>query len=99
MFCGGGIRRYKVRPMLGSALENRFHAELGHAAAGLKREDANELVKGIVGKYKDRVTKDGGPWGHTFPEIYDLKTLTPRERFVELYGKVWRELEDMGIEY
>ncbi len=99
LFCGGGIRRYKVRPMLGSALENRFHAELGHAAAGLKREDADELVKQIVGKYKDRVTKDGGPWGHTFPEIYDLKTLTPRAKFLRVYDKVWSELEDMGIEY
>lgn len=99
LFCGGGIRRYKVRPMLGSALENKFHAELGHAATGIKRGDANELVKQIVGKYQNRITKEGGPWGHTFNEIYDLKTLTPRPRFTELYDRVKNELIDMGIDF
>ena len=68
-------------------------------AAFYYREDADELVKQIVGRYKDKVTKDGGPWGHTFPEIYDLKTLTPREKFLRVYDKVWGELGDMGIEY
>ena len=99
LFCGGGIRRYKVKPMLGSALENRFHAELGHAAAGIKRDDANELVKKIVGKYKEKVTMDGGPWGHTFDEMYDLKILTPRKKFLELYDKMRKELEDLGLEF
>ena len=99
LFCGGGIRRYKVKPMLGSALENRFHAELGHAAAGMKRDDANELVKKIVVKYEEKVTGDGGPWGHTFDEMYDLKTLTPRKKFLELYDKMRKELEDLGLEF
>lgn len=99
LFCGGGVRRYKVKPMLGSALENRFHAEVGHAAAGMKRDDANEMVKQIVQKYEGDVTKDGGPWGHTFDEMYDLKTLTPRKEFLDLYDKVKRELEDLGLEF
>jgi methylamine--corrinoid protein Co-methyltransferase len=97
LFCGGGVRRYKVKLMLGSALENRFHAEMGHAAAGINRDDANALVKQIVRKYEKNITKDGGPWGHTLGEIYDLKTLTPRKRFLELYDKVKNELEDLGI--
>jgi methylamine--corrinoid protein Co-methyltransferase len=99
LFCGGGVRRYKVRPMLGSALENRFHAELGHAAVGIKRDDANELVRQIVGKYEKNVTKDGGPWGHTFGEIYDLKTLTPRKEFLGISERVKKELEDLGLEF
>jgi methylamine--corrinoid protein Co-methyltransferase len=97
LFCGGGIRRYKVKPMLGSALENRFHAELGHAATGIKRGDANELVKQIVRKYEKDVTKDGGPWGYTFNEMYDLDTLKPRKEFVQLYEKMKNELEDLGL--
>ena len=99
LFCGGGIRRYKVRPMLGSALENKFHAELGYAATSIKREEANEMVKQIVKKYEKDITKDGGPWGYTFNEIYDLKTLTPRQKFLELYEKVKKELEDIGIDF
>jgi len=99
LFCGGGIRRYKVRPMLGSALENRFHAELGHSVTGIKRSNANELVKQIVKKYRDKITKDGGPWGHTFNEMYDLNTLEPRPKYVELYSRVKNELGDMGIDF
>ena len=99
LFCGGGIRRYKVKPMLGSALENKFHAELGHAATGIKRDDANELVKTIVQKYEKKVTKDGGPWGYTFDEMYDLKTLTPRQRFIELYDKMKNEMKDLSLEF
>ena len=99
LFCGGGVRRYKVKPMLGSALENKFNAEVGYSAVGIKREDANELVKQIVKKYVNDLTKDGGPWGYTLGEIYDLNTLTPRKRFLELYKKVKGELEDLGIEF
>jgi methylamine--corrinoid protein Co-methyltransferase len=99
LFCGGGIRRYKVKPMLGSALENKFHAELGHAATGIKRNDANKLVKQIVKKYRKYISKDGGPWGHTFNEIYNLDTLTLKPKFMKLYEKVKNQLIDMGIEF
>jgi methylamine--corrinoid protein Co-methyltransferase len=99
LFCGGGVRRYKVKPMLGSALENRFHAELGYSATGIKRGDANEFVKYLVKGYKASVTKEGGPIGYTFDEIYDLKTLTPRPQFLQVYEKVKKEIEDLGINF
>ncbi|MBN2334719.1 monomethylamine:corrinoid methyltransferase [Candidatus Bathyarchaeota archaeon] len=99
MFCGGGIRRYKVKLMLGSALENRFHAELAHAALDIAREDADELVKQIVAKYTDKVTKDGGPWGHTFQEIHNTRTLTVRPEYQAIADKVKNELTDMGLNF
>ena len=99
LFCGGGIRRYKVKPMLGSALENKFHAELGYAALGLSREDANEMVKEIVGKYVNDVTKDGGPWGYTFQEIHNTRTLTIRPEFQAVFDKVKNELIEMGLDF
>jgi len=67
--------------MLGSTLGKRFHAELGHAALGISRGDADELVRQIVGKYSDDVTKDGGPWGYTFQEIHNTRTLSIRPEF------------------
>jgi len=85
--------------MLGSPLENRFHAVLGFSAAGIKRSDANELVKQLVNMYKDNITKDGGPIGYTFDEMYDLKTITPRKQFVEVYDSVEGDLEEMGISF
>ena len=85
--------------MLGSGLENRFHAELGHSAKVMNRENANEIVKHLVGSYKGYVTKDGGPIGYTFDEIYDLKTLTPRQQFLDTYEKVKKEIEDLGVDF
>ena len=40
-----------------------------------------------------------GPWGHTFNEIYDLDTLEPRPKYVEVYSRVKSELVDIGIEF
>ena len=85
--------------MLGSALENRFHAELGHAAVGISREDANEMVKTIVGKYAGDVSKDGGPWGYIFNEIHDQETLEIKRRFLEVMENVKNQLSDMGLDF
>ncbi len=85
--------------MLGSALENKFHAELGHAAAGVKRDDANEIVAGMVQRYKDKVTSDGGPWGYSFGEIYNTRTLEPRQEFQELYDKMSYEMKELGFDF
>lgn len=98
LFCGGGIRRYKVRSMLGSALENKFHAELGHAASGIKRDDANEIVAGIVQRYNDKVTSDGGPWGYSFGEIYNTRTLEPKQEYRKLYEKMRHEMMELGFD-
>jgi methylamine--corrinoid protein Co-methyltransferase len=96
-----GVRRFKVRPLLGSGLENRFWGEVGQAMAGVKRDFANSLAEEMLRKYENKVTKDsdGGPPGHTFDEIYDLNTLTPRKNFLEIYEKVKGELEDLGLEF
>ena len=96
-----GVRRFKVRPLLGSGLENRFWGEVGHAMAGVKRDFANSLAKEMLARYENKITKgsDGGPLGHTFDEIYDLNTLTPRKNFLEVYEKVKKDLEDLGLEF
>jgi hypothetical protein len=31
--------------------------------------------------------------------MYDLKTLTPRKQFTDLYVKMKRDLEDLGLEF
>ena len=96
-----GARRFKVRNLLGSGLENRYWCELGYAMAGVKRDHANTIAKAMLGKYEHRITKDsdGGPPGYTFDEIYDLKTLTPRPQFLQVYESMKRELEDLGIDF
>jgi methylamine--corrinoid protein Co-methyltransferase len=96
-----GVRRFKVKPLLGSGLENRFWGEVGDAMSRVKRDFANHLAEEMLSRYEHRITRDsdGGPEGHTFDEIYDLATLKPRKRFQELYDGFKRELEDMGLEF
>ena len=95
----GNIRRYKVKSLLGSALENKMYGEVAYASAGIKRSQANEITKALLQKYEDKITKDGGPWGHTFDEIYDLKTLTPRDEHIRIYNQVRKELQDLGLAF
>ena len=96
-----GVRRFKVVPLLGSGLENRFWGEVGYAMAGVKRDFANFLAKEMLARYEKKITKDkeGGPLGYTFDEIYDLKTLKVKKKFIKIYNKVKKELEDLGIEF
>ncbi len=95
-----GTRRFKVRPLLGSGLENRFWGELGHAMAGVKRDFANHIAEEMLIKYEHRITRDsdGGPLGHTFDEIYDLKTLQPRKQFLAVYEEAKSDLRDLGLD-
>ena len=81
-------------------LENRFWGELGHAMAGVKRDFANHIAEEMLIKYEHRITRDsdGGPPGHTFDEIYDLKTLQPRKRFLAVYEEAKSDLRDLGLD-
>jgi len=96
-----GTRRFKVVPLLGSGLENRFWGEVAYAMAGVKRDLANHVADEMLKKYEHRITRDsdGGPLGHTFDEVYDLKTLKPRQKFLDVYEKVKAELEDLGLDF
>ena len=95
------MRRFKVKPLLGSGLENRFWAEVGVAMSRASRELAGHIAEEMLQRFEHRITKesDGGPVGHTFDEIYDLKTLQPRKRFTDVYDKVKGDLVELGLEF
>ena len=96
-----GMRRFKVKPLLGSGLENRFWAEVGTAMSKASRDLAGHIAEEMLQRYEHKITRDsdGGPMGHTFDEIYDLNTLQPRQRFLDIYDKVKHELVDLGLEF
>lgn len=80
-----------------TGLENLFAAEVVHAAAGMKREDANEIVKKIIPKYEDKLKRP--PKGNSFPECYDPVRLIPSEEWKNKYLKVKKEFEDLGVPF
>ncbi|TRO56831.1 monomethylamine:corrinoid methyltransferase [Candidatus Bathyarchaeota archaeon] len=96
-----GMRRFKVKPLLGSGLENRFWGEVGVAMAKANRDLAGHIAEEMLRRYEHKITResDGGPVGYTFNEIYDLDTLQPRQRFLDLYEKVKNDLIDLGLEF
>jgi hypothetical protein len=69
--------------------------------AGVKRDLANTIANSLLPKYETKITResDGGPPGHTFDEIYDLTVLKPRQQFLDVYEKVKKDLEDLGLEF
>ncbi len=91
-----GIRKaVLVKPTQGSGLEPKFQGEVAKASAGLKREDANEIVNVLLKRYEDKFAS--APQGKSFEELYDLTTLTPKKDYIETYLKVKKELEELGL--
>ena len=80
-------------------MEAKMACEVGCGAAesGIKRSEANQLVKKIVSKYEKRIAE--APLGKTFQECYDVKRIAPTKEYAELYGTVKRELLDLGVPF
>ncbi len=78
-----------------SGLEARFMAEVAIAVAKseLSRSEANEIVSTPLRRY---VPSLGEPkLGRPFPELYDLRTVTPREWWLQLYQKMRKEIKEL----
>lgn len=82
-----------------TGMEARFRGEVAYAATGIKREDANEMAKKIVAKYQKVIESKNPPYGKSFAECYDTETITPSKEYLEIYDKVKKELEDLGLEF
>jgi methylamine--corrinoid protein Co-methyltransferase len=81
-----------VTPMNGC-----WSAQIAHAVAGMKRAEANEIVKLLLARYEDSL--DNAPRGLKFWECYDLKTLKPFKEHSELYARARKELESYGVRF
>lgn len=78
-------------------MEPKFAAEVAHAATGIKRSYANDLVKKLLSKYEDKLSAP--PLGKKYQECYDMSTGKPCEEYVQIYLKAKKELEDLGLEF
>jgi methylamine--corrinoid protein Co-methyltransferase len=92
MFTSGG--RYPNRT---GVLENVLAAEVSNATAGMKRSDANEIVKNLIPKYEEKLTEP--PIGKTIQECFDLKTLQPTKEWEIIYEKVKKDLKELSVQF
>ena len=99
----GASRVLGVRSAVGveenhcTGLETRFNGEVAHAAAGLSREQADEIVMKAVAKYEPVMDKK--PIGVPFTEAYDPVSLTPNARWMDIYQRVKDEVFEWGLPF
>ncbi|MHA2245753.1 MAG: monomethylamine:corrinoid methyltransferase [Candidatus Hodarchaeales archaeon] len=80
-----------------TGMEAKIGCEVGHAAAGMKRSEANELVKQLLSKYEHYLEKP--PLGLRFQECYDVNTVKPSKDYVNVYTQVKKELQELGLQF
>lgn len=86
-------------PERSTGMEARIGAEAGHLIArqGIKREQANEMVKEILVKYEAQI--EDAPIGKRFDECYDLETVQPTQEYLDLYERCKEVLSGLGLDY
>jgi methylamine--corrinoid protein Co-methyltransferase len=80
-----------------TGLESRFMGEVGHAAAGMGRDQAEGIVQQAVAQYEPEL--GGRPFGQTFDELYDLTTLRPTPEWLATYDKVKENVAGWGLDF
>lgn len=76
-------------------LEASFCAQFAHSIAGMKAEQANELVNSLLEKYENEMER--APTGKRYQDCYDLMFAKPTNEYLELYEEVLDELTELGI--
>lgn len=78
-----------------TGLEARFNGEIAHAATGVSRKDANEMIKEFQKHYVSYLDKR--PIGKSFLEAYDPIKVEPTQEWLDMYGKVKDEVGRIGL--
>ena len=97
----GALRALGVRSGVGvvenhcTGLETRFNGEVAHAAAGLSREQADEIVQKAIAKYEPVL--DQKPVGIPFSAAYNKESMQPTEARLNIYEQVKAEVIDWGL--
>jgi methylamine--corrinoid protein Co-methyltransferase len=77
-------------------VEPRISAEVGHAVAGMKRSDANELVGKLLAKYESKLAAP--PLGKSLYECWDADARRPSKEYRTVIRKYKAVMADLGVE-
>jgi methylamine---corrinoid protein Co-methyltransferase len=86
-----------VNPRHASGLESKFSGEVAHAVAGMKRHQADDIIKQIVPKYEPMLKYR--PIGLPFEEVYDVSTVTPKPFWQDMVDDVKEDLIRLGVSF
>ncbi len=79
-----------------SGLEARFNAEVSHAALGLARQEANDLVRECLEHFEHDLQHPNP--GKPFPGLYNTDTAEPGQEWLDVYHQVRQELIALGLD-
>jgi len=77
-------------------VEPRVSAEIAHAVAGMKRTNANDLVKELLAKYESKLSSP--PLGKTLYECWDPENRKPSKDYQDVIGAYKKEMAALGVE-
>ena len=80
-----------------TGMEARIASEVSRATVKLKAETANEVVKELLQLYEEKLMKRETPVGQKFVECYDQGRLKPLEEYLEVWSRVKKKLEELGM--
>lgn len=89
-----GVRTIQM-PNHATGLESGFTGEVAKASCGMKRTDANEIVKTFIPKYEGNLKSP--PKGKPFQDCYDVKKIQPTSEWIAIYDDVRKNLMDLGV--
>lgn len=75
--------------------EPKFSSEVAHAVPGMKRDEANHIVKKLLDKYEGRL--ENPPSGMKYDECWDVHRKMPNEEYATFYKNIKKEISGFGI--
>jgi len=94
----GAIGREAGKLDYTTGMESRILSEISRAAAGVKLDEANEIVKELIGKYEETLRSGKAPVGKSFTECYEQGPKASK-KYVNLWEEKKKELEKMGLAF
>jgi methylamine--corrinoid protein Co-methyltransferase len=97
----GASRILGVRSAVGvvenhcSGLETRFNGEVAHAAAGMGRSQADQIVRLALARYLPLL--ETKPIGLPFEKVYNPETVQPQKIWTDVYDKVKEQVSKWGV--
>jgi methylamine--corrinoid protein Co-methyltransferase len=76
-------------------VEPRISAEVGHAVAGMKRSEANELAKKLLSRYESKLLAP--PLGKGLYECWDAENRRPTKEYQQVIRKFKKEMSDLRV--
>lgn len=77
-------------------VEPRISGEVGHAVAGMKLKDANDVANALLKKYESKLPE--APLGKSLYECWDSEARKPTKEYTTIIRRYKSDMADIGIE-